>query len=733
MSGNNECAGFTLNVPVDAGSIADDGEAQELRVAVQKQDGSFESQTLTVEPGRSVTASFSFDESPGGVRVLVGPAKASAQELAKIQTVAVDVPGHRLRAAEYSVAPVIVSRYFWLWWRHWCRDFVIRGRVICADGSPVPGATVTAFDTDWFFWWSSQQTIASAITDIDGTFEIDFTWCCGLWPWWWWANRVWQLDPHLVEQVQAVIERDPGLKLARTTQQPSLSAFTDILAPDGAATKLRRPIGPHDIGQLDSVRSTLLQRLPASTELASLRVWPWVSWGPWWDCSPDVTFRVTQDCDAPNTVIVAEGIGATRYDIGQSTDVVLIANELACCRPMCGDLPCPEGHCIDIAHVCGYTLDAIGANFGAPAGPVGYGHPGAVVPGINEVDADRPFAGVVRVDNANIMLDVDYYAIEYREHGGPAWLPLPPGAALDFNRRWTAPPPVVTDPWLHGYPGFSFADRTVTAPTPGTANVVESREHWEATTGLPPGGYWDVNWFHIVTLDSKKIGLGEGTFDFRVVGYEDNGDGTVSGGEPLPVCASEIENGWVLTFNNRLDPDPAATGPCGPGYVTTCVTEPETAILHVRVGGIEASECGTVDRNGQELLEIDFVARDDAGYLASYGVQAHYGNGHVLDLLALVDGTADHQLTLLSGDHEGPTYGRALAQGAVAPYWSGGRMRLTLPVGEAFPEPCCYELKVVAYSRDIVNCDGNFPWQNTSEYSIGVGVCPPHEPHEVPA
>ena len=52
-------------------------------------------------------------------------------------------------------------------------------------------------------------------------------------------------------------------------------------------------------------------------------------------------------------------------------------------------------------------------------------------------------------------------------------------------------------------------------------------------------------------------------------------------------------------------------------------------------------------------------------------------------------------------------------------------MRLSIPVSYAFPVPCCYELKLVAYSRDVVNCDGTYAWSNTSESSIGVGVCPP--------
>ena len=54
-------------------------------------------------------------------------------------------------------------------------------------------------------------------------------------------------------------------------------------------------------------------------------------------------------------------------------------------------------------------------------------------------------------------------------------------------------------------------------------------------------------------------------------------------------------------------------------------------------------------------------------------------------------------------------------------------MRLTVDAAEAFLGPCCYQIKLTAYSRTVVSCEGNVfdGYYNFSLFSIGVGVCPP--------
>ena len=91
-----------------------------------------------------------------------------------------------------------------------------------------------------------------------------------------------------------------------------------------------------------------------------------------------------------------------------------------------------------------------------------------------------------------------------------------------------------------------------------------------------------------------------------------------------------------------------------------------------------------------------------------------------MDLLGLPSATP----TVISGDHAGPTYGQALGQGAVRPTWLGGTIRLTADAAEAFPEvPCCYDIRLQASTRTVVNCDGDNVYGNESDYTLGVVAC----------
>lgn len=723
-------ARFTLDVPLDVTQIEAEAKAQELRVAARTRDGSVRSETVRVKPGAHATVALTFTESPGPLQLVVGPASASPSDLLNLQTISVDVPARRWGdGSKLEIEPIPIPPYYWWWWLEWCRRFVIRGKVVCADGSPVPGATVCAYDIDWWFWWISTQELGCATTALDGTFEIDFTRCCGWWPWWWWRERVWEIDPELIARVSATLEQDPRVKLARAGVQPSLSVFSELLGP--AAAIRDEPLRPSDAERLEGLRSQLLAKLPSSPELSALRVWPWWPWWPWWDCDVDLIFKVTQDCGAPGTVLLQEGVGQVRFDIPQTTQVTLVANELACCRRPCPTQPCVEGECLDVAEVCSVPVNDVGGNPpGTPTAPVGYLYPGAVAPGVASANGDRAFGGTVDVSGANIMTGVDYYEIQYFD--GSNWVDLPPGAAESFSRAWLepVPPPTV---WPSGSVPFPFVNRIVAGSSPtATVTVVESREHYEASPGLPGAAFWTSNEFLIVPIDSSKFP--DGTYEFRVVGWRDAGGGEVTGppviagqtytplgGEVLPVCGdTEQTNGWVLAFNNRLDPDPAAILPCGSGSTHLCVTEPNTNIVSVKVDGVPVSVCGTVDA-AAGTLEVEFLAQDLSGNLGYYSLNAVYGSSLAVDLLALPSSS----LTLVSGDAVGPYYGQALAQGVSAPVWQGGTMRLTVKAAEAFPEPCCYDLELQAWSRTVVDCDGDFAYWNRSDFTIGVGVCPP--------
>jgi hypothetical protein len=484
---------------------------------------------------------------------------------------------------------------------------------------------------------------------------------------------------------------------------------------------------------LESLQKDLLAQLPKSCELERLRIWPWYPWRPWWDCTPDVIFKVTQDCLTPGAVILEESISDTRWNIDNPLDVTLTVTEEACCRPdPCPEPPCDGGECLIIDLVCGNPVDDIGGNLGATPTPEGYLYPGGATPGTTQYNGDRPFAGIVPIwKNPGDLLAVDYYEIEYSSNGGVTWNPLPAGAGVDFRRQFLDTATFTPDYASFPHDSASFPGHT----------VYETREHFEVASGktydFPGADRWwlSLNWGMLIPLDSRQLPGGDGTYHFRVVGYQDGGGGNLVNRRVLPICGSQTDNGVVLTFDNRVaPPDPAhPTGPghdCGSGTVHTCTTEPDTDIISVKVNGNPVGPCDVVDTT-TGTLEVEFLAHDPDDHLALYSLTAHYGDSLVQNLLRQPGSV----ITPLSAAHAGPTYGEALGQGATAPHWQTGTFRLEVPLSEAFPEPCCYLLRLRAWKRTVVgsksgqrfSCDHGYPYRNRSEFTIGVGVCPPNE------
>lgn len=702
---------FVLEVPLDASQIEGAEPGAKVKVVAQGSGGVLAAATAELGRDRRGTARLSFAERPGPVRVLVGPADAADDELVGLQTLGIDVTAHSWGRQERLILPVVtIPPYYWLRWLLWCRTFTVHGHLTCPDGSPVPGAEVCAYDVDHWLFWSSTQLLGCATTDTDGAFSLTFRWCCGWWPWWWWRFRVWQIDPELVRRVGPVLERDPDLRLGPLPHSPSLDPFKGLLADRGL--DLSAPLLEH-ADLLESLRRPLLAKLPVALELAELRLWPWWPWRPWWDCTPDLIFKATQSCFGEAKVILDEGLGDVRWDFNPANPVDLTASDEACCLPICHNPPCPEGECLVIDRVCDIPIQNIGGNLGAAPAPAGYAYP--AVPAAGSYDRQRPFASVAPVSNTGTMVGIDYYEI-VDELGNP----LPPGTEVGLSRLY----------WDTNTLSFGAVPFPVT--TISGHRVYESREHHEAASGLTwdqPGAdrWWTSGTRNLLTrLDSLKLGGGNGTFRFKVVGWRINAGGNLFDPRPLPVCGADDDAELVLTFDNRTLPEPghAPSHHCGAG-VHLCTTEPDTHFLSVKVNGVEVPPCDTVPL-APGTLQIDFLAHDPGGHLAVYFLEAHYGLNQVVDLLH----QPSSSLTVLAGGPQGPTYGEAvtLAQGATPPIWHGGTFRLTVDVDEAFPVPCCYLLKLAAWKRTIDGCDGAYPHRNRSEYTLGVGVCPQPTP-----
>ncbi len=701
---------FHLEIPLDASDVGELGpeDQQDLRVVVRDATGATRSAVVSLGKERRGSAGFDFETAPGGLSVHVGPASATDEELLQSQTLKVDVSGRLwAKRPQLTLQPIVIAPYWWFWWLRWCREFVIRGRVVCPDGDPVPGAEVCAFDVDWWFLWSSTQQVGCATTDVNGAFEIRFRWCCGWWPWWWWNQRVWALDEVLGERVQAALAVRPELEIGPVGHQPALTALAGLLKDEDIATD--RPLEAADAARLESVRSRLVTKLPASDELTRLRVWPWWPWWPWWDCTPDIIFKVRQACEKGGlTTVVDETVWDTRWDISSPLDVTLVTNDEACCLPTHD----PDD-CFVVDAVCGVPLANVGGNAGAPATPVGFAYPGAVVAGTATYNGDRPFGGTVTISkNPGDMAGVDYIELERYDSGSATWVPLPMGAELGFAREYWDPgatPPTV-------FPDFPVL-------TLSGHRVWKTRERYEDESGVAwfPDAGWSRAWLSpnfslLAYLDTTKFA--DGTYEFRAVGWQDDGSGGLTARQVMPVCGSDEENRFVLTFDNRAITAIGHPASHNCGGVHTCTLEPDTHISAVRIDGNLVEPCDTARASGP--LEIDFQVTDPDGHLAVYSLIATWGLNQSTNLLTLGTVTA-----LSPATQVGPTYGEALAEvGGVAPIWKGGSYRLTiLDAATAFTEPCCYQLELRAWKRTIVSCDGGYAHDNLTEYSLGVGIC----------
>ncbi len=443
-----EAKEFLLEVPLDASKVSDFKPDRAVKVVVYSKQGKPQEQLVKLNAQGKGSVTFNFSKNPGSLQIALGPETASAEDLQHLQTISVNVPASSWRTAkQFTLPTVAISSYYWWWWWRWCQNFTVTGRVLCADGSPVVGATVCAIDVDYWWWWTSQEQVGCATTDATGSFEIDFTRCCGWWPWWWWETREWLVDPILVDKITASVKQSLGLgRLPAATATPSLSVFQSLLA--SATKSTRADLSPNlaranqvsigttiDPATLDSLRNQLLGVLPKEFPIP---IWPWYPWCPWGSCNANLIFRVTQVCGGQNNTIVAETVSDTRWDIPTSLNVTLTANGDACCAYSCGD-NCPEGNCIVPTDICltsggggGINVGSVGGNAGAP--PCTPAQVGLAFPGVQ----DRPFADAVYIYGifgSEILTDslVDYYEFQYSTSQAGPYTPLPFAAVGGFT------------------------------------------------------------------------------------------------------------------------------------------------------------------------------------------------------------------------------------------------------------------------------------------------------------
>ena len=255
---------------------------------------------------------------------------------------------------------------------------------------------------------------------------------------------------------------------------------------------------------------------------------------------------------------------------------------------------------------------------------------------------------------------------------------------------------------------------------------------------------WDnANLNTLMSWQTSNTGFANGTYYLRLKAWTKLGySGDLSNPRIVPFCDTTEDNYVVITIDNRPTLGPGAghptDHPCGSGTVHLCTTQPDCNIFLVTIAGQTVGPCALITAKDSDPVEIDFMVHDTDSMLAYYALSSNYGLDPVVPIICsnpngvpepsdgvlvgtLAAGPAASVATSWIGPaaQTGPDYGTALTQGATAPNWEGGTLRLTTTVGAIFPEPCAYQLQLWAYKRNIVNCSDPL-YYNLTELSFTV-------------
>jgi hypothetical protein len=463
---------------------------------------------------------------------------------------------------------------------------------------------------------------------------------------------------------------------------------------------------------LPALRESLLASLPSVPEFERFCLWPWCPWWPWLDCDPNIIFQVSQVCGGLNKVILNENVWQARVDIPTNLNVTLTATTEACTIPPPPNQP--EGDCFLFTVACSVPASDIGLTCDALAGLAN--------PGVE----DQPFTGEVVVSGQfGTAATADYYGLTYRPAQPcppPTSVPFVavPSAALQaFTRIYFDATQPYPNQWY--YPVFQPQPKTSGS---ATVTVYESRQLYE-TQNPPPnwgnvmtGRSWTYNTDVIAVVDTAGF-FSDGAYEFQVVGYTLNADGSLTANGPLPGCGEPSTAG----VNNNNDFALFFANP------TAGEVEPDAQINSITFNGVPLSACGIQTlASGQPIaFTVNFTAADTEGFLDYFTLSLQSGTDTPVPLT--LNSTT---LTASAGVQIGPDYADAISQGATRPDWSGGTMVYSLPdASSLFTKSCAYELILNVYKRNIVNCGDDDPYYQTAYYSFTVlfdQVCgpPPH-------
>jgi hypothetical protein len=724
---------FTLRATIDLSQIEDMDTDINLKVAVVKNQQVLKSMLMDLKKVENLSAvpiKIDFDsakkENPGHISLVIGPDVPNEELLAQKPYCHVVSKHMEWKDNVVDLKKIAVSNLVYKWWWLHCKTYTITGKVICANGNPVPGANVTAFEVDRWWWWFRKDQLKTAVTDVNGNFEMKFKWCCW-WPFfllkkpllvkeWEYFIKKWAIDPILVQKIKTYLKEDVKIKdMPDCSPHPDLNVFENLLNTIEAqyrSEKIHRfSIAPESLQATGNAMMRYLPETLKTAEFVKLHIWPWYHFH---DCRPDILFQVTQDCQQPETVIYEATFDKTYYNIANNFSVTLTANENACCS---SDEEIPEGTGFKFANVGCTPVMNIGGN--DPNVIVNAALKGFAYPG----NTDRPFAEKLSISGVFCEdANVDYYQLQYSSDNGVNYQNIADTMVNNFYRVYWGTAPNALPASEPKWNWILFPKNTINGKVAFMSREKYETDNQPATWGVSK--VWTSNRDLIISLNSHL--LADGHYVFRLMGFNINAAGNLVNERVMQTCGlvPERDEQLTITLDNRTMGEHAPSipsHPCGAGTVHLCTVEPDCDFIRLVKNenpvtgiGTDIGPCGIVKLKATDQLTIHFQASDKDGHLEQYQMTAHYGESAIINLLAAGVLSADPT------NFAGPTYALALAQGAARPIWNGGKFKLQLP-GSAFPTCCAYTLKLRTWKRTYDGCTASyhFHW-NVCEYSFTI-------------
>ena len=637
-------------------------------------------------------------------------------------------------AGSLVVSPGLYKWWIFCWRR---RTYRVTGRVVRHEGDcihPIGGARVELYDVDYCWWWYNEDLIANQYTDVDGFFDITFTWCVPLWCFLRPRPPIF-IDPDLRDRLLIPIKKFPPippddpwewerfLEAERIELPPSLPP-----GPPRAAMmqqQVMKPTMRAAAADAAPVVSLQAERTLSRADLAlkPLRRWQDL-WGDliWWklcddpcDYYPDVRIRVTQEQPGTGTVeIFRESFFDIHWNLNSNLlDLTLEASSAAMHSDIC-DREEILGNCM--------LFDGVGAILESAIyqPELSAGNSYGTTPDRKQrlgytVSRDRAFMETLDVmGRFGIAAPVDYYQVQTVKWNGPdfdAWeldhTYVPGGFSavspshLEGFTRYFREEAISGGDTIYPWKAESFGPLTVG----GVPGVYKSKRRfmaeYEAAHGGPPAppfGGWDW-WFF--TEDElfklKSPSFQDGVYTFRLVGYTQTGvDG---GGNPVLAPVNQGLPGGVLRQCSSLVKPAlltfriANTGYFDPVTLTSVPHQPWVRILDFTKNGVTPiSECDILVLDSTDSVSMEFEVTDVTGNLDSWAVTLQHG--------------ADTPAAVVGGAGVTTVPNPAIADYALAPdpakpSWTGGTTTVTVPASffVAMGGSCAYNLRVAGWNR----------------------------------